>query len=314
LTLLRAAVRFDGGWIGAKTLKVHGLLLSKLFLSCTACIAIAGCGVRETHIARAPANVPLQTASKSDLVSKYNRLAQSITSINAGVEMQWTSSSTYTGIVKQYPRVSGFILAQKPQMVRVIGQAPVISTNIFDMVSDGKTFSVYIPSKNQFLTGPATLAKPSTSLVENLRPQDLMEAILWQAIPESEPVLFEQATDNSSSDYVLTLVTTGGSASNWAISRKIWFERAGLTMARIQTFGNDGQLESDIRYDGWTPFGSVQYPKQITLTRPADGYTLVITVTKMTPNATIEASRFVLQQPTGAKLVHVGEDTGSGQP
>lgn len=236
--------------------------------------------------------------------------------------MQWTSSSSFTGIMKQYPRVSGFILAQKPDLVRVIGQAPVISTNIFDMVSDGKTFSIYIPSKNQFLTGSTAIQKASdTTAVQNLRPQHLMQAIFWAPIPASDVVLLEQVMDGNSSDYVLTVASSSGGDSggvqtasgNWHITRKIWFERAGLSMARIEVYGEDGQVESDIHYARWQPFGAVQYPQKITLERPAEGYTLAITVTKLTPDTTIEASRFVLKQPAGSQLVRVGEETGSPQ-
>lgn len=288
--------------------------------ACLGCVlALAGCAVRETTVAKAPANVPLQTATKADLVAKFNEIAESIRSINAGVAMQWTASSTYTGVIKQYPRLNGFILAQKPEMIRVIGQAPVIGTNIFDMVSDGKTFSIYVPSKNQFLTGPAKLEKPSEKPLENLRPQHLMDAIFWQPIPAADPVLFEEAMDNGESDYVLTVATRGpsdrgGGAEDWKIACKIWFERAGLTLARIETYGGEGQLESDIHYGQWGAFGDVQYPKQITVARPDDGYTLAITVTKLTPNETIEASRFVLPQPAGAQLVRAGESTAATGP
>lgn len=268
-------------------------------------------------MARTPAHVPLQTASKADLIAKYDDLAQSVTSLNAGVTMQWTSSSNFTGIIKQYPRVSGFILAQKPTFVRVIGEAPVIGTTIFDMVSDGETFSVYVPSKNQFLTGPADLQKPSEKAVENLRPQHLLQAIFWQPIPATDVVLLEQSPDNSN-DYILTVASQGAangpaSGANWNIARKIWFERVGMTMARIQIYGSDGQVESDIHYSHWQLYGTVRYPQQITLDRPVEGYTLAITVTKLTPNATIDASKFVLKQPTGSQLIHVDEGSGTQQ-
>jgi hypothetical protein len=267
-----------------------------------------------TPVAKAPANVPLQTATKSDLVAKYNRLARSITAINAKVAINFTAGSEYTGAIKQYHQVNGFILAQKPAMVRVIGQLPVVGTTIFDMVSDGKTFSISVPSKNQFLTGPATLERPSEKAVENLRPQHLMEAIFWEPIPEADPVLFEQAMDNDVSDYVLTIVTGSPEATaNWRIARKISFERAGLTMSRVETYGEDGQLLSDIHYGGWEPFGSVEYPKQITIDRPIDDYTLTISVTTLTPNETVEASKFVLPQPPGTQVVHVGETNGGAQ-
>jgi outer membrane lipoprotein-sorting protein len=256
--------------------------------------------------------VPLQVASKSDLLAKYNRLADSITSVNTAVTMQLSAGSAYTGLLQQYHQVSGFILAQKPATVRVIGQAPVIGTNIFDMVSDGKTFSIYIPSKNEFLVGSAALERPSSKAVENLRPQHLTHAIFWQPVPDTEPVLFEQALDGTSSDYVLTVVKRGGGPADWEIARKISFERVGLTLARIETYGDDGQIDSDIHYADWEPFGGVEYPKQMTIARPMDGYTLTLTVTKLTPNDAIEANRFVLPQPRGAQLVRVGDDTGSG--
>lgn len=234
--------------------------------------------------------------------------------------MQWTSSSSFTGIMKQYPRVSGFILAQKPNFVRVIGQAPVIGTTIFDMVSDGKTFSIYIPSKNQFLTGSTSVQKASDTAVQNLRPQHLMQAIFWEPIAPSDVILLEQATDDNSNDYVLTVASESGGASgaedgagNWRITRKIWFERVGLSMARIQVYGDDGQVESDIHYAQWQAFGTVEYPQKITLERPSEGYTLAVTVTKLTADMTIEPSRFVLKQPAGSQLVHVGEEAGDQQ-
>jgi outer membrane lipoprotein-sorting protein len=295
----------------AKTLRVEAIF--RVAMACAAGVAFAGCGAHNVQMAKAPSNASLQTASKSDLVAKYNQLAESIKSINAGVSMQFTGGSAYTGVAKQYPHVNGFILAQKPEMVRVIGQAPVISTKIFDMVSDGKTFSVYVPSKQEFLTGPASASGHSDKATENLRPQHLLEAIFWRAIPATEPTLLEQATDAGTGDYVLTVIARGENAADWKITRKIWFERVGMTMARIQTFGDNGQIESDIRYAGWGPFGDVQYPKQIQVDRPNDGYELTITVTKLTANETLQASSFVLAQPEGAKLIHVGEQTGSGQ-
>ena len=153
LTGLEAAVRLNFSRAEARTLRVGAIF--RTGIACAAGVAFAGCGAHNVRMANAPANAPMQTASKSDLIAKCNQLAESIQSINAGVSMQFTGGSAYTGVAKQYPHVNGFILAQKPEMVRVIGQAPVISTKIFDMVSDGKTFSVYVPSKQEFLTGPA---------------------------------------------------------------------------------------------------------------------------------------------------------------
>ena len=81
----------------------------------------------------------LQTATKPDLIARYNQQAETVASMNATVTMTLTAGSAYTGVIKQYHEVKGFILAQKPSSIRVIGQAPVVGTNIFDMESDGET-------------------------------------------------------------------------------------------------------------------------------------------------------------------------------
>ena len=54
--------------------------------------------------------------------------------------MSPVAGSTYSGVIQEYHEVGGFILAARPAMIRVIGQAPLVAKDIFDMVSDGHTF------------------------------------------------------------------------------------------------------------------------------------------------------------------------------
>ena len=253
--------------------------------------------------------VALQTASKADLIDEYNRQAAAVTSLSAGATMTLTAGSQYTGVIKQYHQITGFILAQRPSYIRVIGQAPVVGTNIFDMVSDGETFDIFIPSQNKFITGSETLERPSAKPIENLRPQHLISAVFWNPIPEDAPVLFEQEHDGNSQFYVLTVVraTNAASPQDWAIASRIWFDRADLTIARIETYDPDGKLISDARYSAWDTFGGVRYPRQISLERPKNDYRLDIGVTKLTLNQTITPDRFVLKQPPGTQLERVGE-------
>ncbi len=276
---------------------------------------VVGCAASHTTVVN-PSGPPAQpqTATKSDLIARYNQQAEGVTSLNATITMTLTAGSAYTGVIKQYHEVKGFILAQKPSNIRVIGQAPVVGTNIFDMVSDGETFSISIPSQNKFLTGPANLERPSAKPIENLRPQHLTGAIFWDAIPAQSPVLLEEASDAASRYYVLTIIQradkSGGDApeADWEIWQKIWFDRADLSIARRQAYDPGGKLASDVTYSGWDTFGSVRYPRQIALTRPGNDYKLQIGITKAVFNETISADRFVLRQPPGAELVNVGEE------
>lgn len=264
---------------------------------------------------------PLQTATREDLISQYNHEADAVTSINASITMTLTAGSAYSGVIKKYHQVSGFILADRPSKIRVIGQAPVVGTNIFDMESDGQTFNIFIPSQNRFLTGPANLERPSAKPIENLRPQHLTSAIFWDRVPDRAPVLMENASEGDGQYYVLTIVRIASQAdggpsessrrTDWEIARKIWFDRTNLKVSRLQTYDSGGKIASDIRYTGWDTFDAVNYPRQIGLSRPANDYKLQIGITKATFNEPLSDDRFVLRKPPGAELVNVGE---SSQP
>jgi outer membrane lipoprotein-sorting protein len=296
-----------------------------LGLVCVALLA-SGCSVsKKTAVAPAQKVAPAQTASKAELIAKYNRLANAIQSLNASVTLKLTAGSAYSGVIEQYHEVNAFILAQRPASIRMIGQAPVVGKNIFDMVSDGSTFSVYIPSKNKFLTGPSNFERHADKPIENLRPQHLIDALLWAPIADGSPVLIEEAVSDTQRLYVLTAIrtpaTSGGSVAGsgaadgneWEIASKVYFDRADLHVARIETFGPEGALVSDATYSGSIAAGDSTYPNTILISRPGEDYKLDIAVKKLTVNEKVEADRFVLKQPEGSELVRVGEDTKSSQ-
>lgn len=287
-----------------------------------AAVAVAGsicCGCAvSTKTAVKPSEAPaaLRTATKSQLVEAYDKLAAQVQSVNATVTMKLTAGSSYSGVIEQYHEVNGFILAQRPKNIRVIGQAPVVGKNIFDMVSDGETFHIYIPSKAKFLVGPANLERQASKPVENLRPQHLLDAIFLAPLPEGGPVLFEEAIEGTSRYYVLTEIQPelGAGSSDWEIRRRIWFDRADLTIARTDVYGPGGKLDSEVRYSGWDLFGDARYARQITFRRPGDDYQLEIGIKKLTVNEPVSADRFVLPQPAGTELVDVGKDTEEPKP
>src|SRR5580658_10086489 len=276
---------------------------------------VAGCSASHTTVVK-PAGPPaeLQTATKAELVERYNTLANSVKSMNLSVTITLTAGSAYTGVIKQYHEVNGFILAQRPADIRVIGQVPIVGTKIFDMVSDAETFRISMPTEHKFITGPTKLERPSSKPIENLRPQHLMGAIFWDAIPSRDPVLMEEAGDGGRY-YVLTAIhrtREGGSedsGTEWEITQKVWIDRADLNVARRQTYDPGGKIGSDVAYGGWDTFGDVHYPRQVGLTRPGNDYTLQIGITKATFHETITADRFELKQPEGEELVKVGEDS-----
>jgi len=283
-------------------------------IACAGIVALlSGCASRTrkvTPLASAPPK-PALAASQQELVERYDRQAESVRTLHATVRLKAETGSAFAGVIKEYRQITAIVLAAQPSSVRVVGQAPVVGADIFDMVSDGQTFRMYVPSKKRFLVGPARLEQAGKKAIENLRPQPIFDALLWPKIGSDETVLLEQEFEEqpAEQDYVLTVLRRAGAA--FEIDRRIWFDRADLDVSRIEIFGLGGRLESDIRYGAWSgEGGGPEFPRRIVLRRPNEDYRLEIDVTQVTLNQPIPPERFKLEQPAGSELVKVGENGG----
>jgi hypothetical protein len=277
-----------------------------LALSALAC----GCGgkaVTKTTNVPAAARPVVQQSTQEQLLDRYNSLARNLQSLDATVELKPSAGSAYTGVISEYHEVKAFILASRPYNIRMIGQVPVVGKTILDMASDGKDFEVSIPPKNRFLVGPVSLNRPSDQPIENLRPQHLVDALLWPEIRKEEVTLFEEFNDESARYYILS-VLRGGYKSE--ILHKIWFDRTDLRLVRLESFGPKGALLSDVRYSNWQPPDTsssalAEYPRSIRIDRPHDEYRLDLAFTKVALNETLTPDRFQLQAPEGIEVTHL---------
>ena len=288
------------------------MALASLVLGC------AGAKVKHTTVVAPTARPVVKDAAQEELLERYNSFARNLKSVNATAELKPTAGTKYSGVIDEYHEVKAFLLASRPWNIRMIGQVPVVGKTVFDMASDGKNFEVSIPPKNKFLTGPVTLERVSNKPIENLRPQHLLDALLWPEVRKEEPVLLEEFNDETTRYYVLTVLRGGYKTE---ILRKIWFDRADLRVVRLESYGPKGALLADVRYADWQPVeteagaaASVnEFPRKIRIERPHDEYTLEMTVTKISMNEAMEASRFQLVAPAGAELVTLGEGTGEAK-
>jgi outer membrane lipoprotein-sorting protein len=324
--------------------KKESKLLMRRGLLCMAGLTLAafsgGCGsaVKTTHTTPPAQKMVAQVATREELVDKYNAIATGVQTFNATVQLKATTGSEYSGVIEDYHEVKAFILAARPAYIRVIGQAPVIGKTIFDMVSDENTFRISIPSKNKFLVGPVALEHSSSKPIENLRPQHLLDAILWSEIRKQESLLFQEFNDVGARYYILTVLRGGYEP---AVMKTIWFNRADLQVSRIELFGPKGILLSDMQYSDWEPVAAEpgpgnqaqatqgpaaqnpngaspnatvpSFPRSIHIDRPHDDYRLDLQITKLALNQAMPPDRFQLAQPAGSELVNVGQDAGDKQ-
>lgn len=275
-------------------------------VSLAVCALASGCAVSHKSVVAPVASAPAMNATKADLIDRYNHEASAVETINAAVRMLPAAGSALSGVIENYHQVNGYILAGRPDSIRVIGQAPVIAKDIFDMASDGQVFHIFLPSKNEFIEGPADLHRVANRPIENLRPQHLFDALIWPPIATDTPVLLEEV--DALPEHYYILIIAASSPQGWDLQRKIWFDRANLQLARMQIYDAQGVIVSDVQMKNWQPAGMVDYPRRIFIDRPIDDYRLDIAITQLTLNQTVSAERFRLAQPAGTQLVHLAED------
>src|ERR1700751_2643148 len=270
-----------------------------LWMAVATLAAFSG-GCASTNVVTKKQTIPAQArpvarvAAREDLLEKYNAFASSVKSLNATVELKTTAGSQYSGLIQEYHEVKAFLLAARPANVRMVGQAPVIGKTIFDMASDSQEFHVWLPTKNKFLMGDVRLERNSEKPLENLRPQHLLDALLWPEIRKEETVLIEEFNDENARYYVLTVLRGGYTME---IFRKIWFDRADLNVVRLQSYGPKGLLLSDNRFSDWQALtdpplptnGPAAFPRTIRIERVHDDYRLHLQFTKIVLNGELDA-------------------------
>jgi len=271
-----------------------------------------GCLFRSHRVEQKRSAVPLKTATQEELVAKINTLASSIHSMNATVDIDTTVGGEKKGKVIEYQQVRGYILAQKPGMLRMIGLVPIVRNRMFDMVSDGDQFKLSIPPKNRYITGRNQLTKISDNTLENLRPQVISEALLMPEIdPTKEIAVLEsgnqQVLDEKTHKTVTQpnyhiLVIRRGAQNSWHLYRNVYFNRADLLPYRQTIYAEDGAIATDVVYSGPQEYNGVLYPSLIEISRPQEEYSITLKMIKLTLNEPLKPEQFQLEMPAGATV------------
>jgi hypothetical protein len=248
----------------------------------------------------------LLTADKATLLKLIENQARLIETLSATVDMVPSLGSVLKGKITEYKDFLAYIRFRKPADIRIIGLYPVVRNKAFDMASDGTGFRLYLPSKNQFITGsnePGAAASPNK--LENLRPSFFLDALLIPPPTDKQICQPTDFTDEDNAIYILHCVeTVGDKGLRWV--RDVWFSRLNLHIVRQITYDAGGEMLTDARYSDWKVFHGVAFPRVIDVNRPKDEFGVVITLEKIEFNKPIENEQFVLEQPKGTVMQVLG--------
>ncbi len=148
-------------------------------------------------------------------------------------------------------------------------------------------------------------AKEAVNALSNLRPQHLTDALMVSGIQDTarsgltyvRSEFYQEEADNRPQTkagmrvvrgYYLLEEFSQPISGEARLLRRFWFDRvAGIRLARLQSFNDQGLLITDVSYWDEKPFGEtaqLRLPSRIEITRPHDRYKLSIAY--QSPSAT----------------------------
>src|ERR1700723_1327610 len=228
----------DGGCISATKNGQRGVVMGGFrrarILLLIALVPLGGCLSRSRPVAVDTSLAQLQTATCDDLIERINAQATEIQTLKATVEITASVGGSKLDKITEFQEIRGYILARKPSSLRMTGLFPILQNQVFDMVSSGQEFKLWIPPRNKFIVGDNEEARLCAEPLGNLRPQVIYSALLLQAVdPQNELTVLEasdgelidQRTQKETlrPDYSLNIIKQNG--QQWYLSRKIVFDR-----------------------------------------------------------------------------------------
>lgn len=287
-----------------------------LFLLLSAAtFSLSGCLFRTRPLDRQFSNRPLQTASQQQLIDYVNTQAAKVQSMQATVDIDASAEDPKNGRATDYKEIRGYVLVRKPSMLRMKGLLPLVRNTAFDMVSDGQEFKLWIPPQNKFVMGSnsADNYQPDKRL-ENMRPQYIYDALLLPEIAQDEIAVLDNGYETvldakkhrvEQPNYSLLVIRKGPQGAY--LSRKIDFSRIDLLPYRQTIYDQQGNVATDAHYHDYKDFGGTTFPGTIEIERPRENYDITLNMVKLEINKPLTDDQFVLEQPAGADVVHLGQ-------
>jgi len=290
----------------------------KTLLLALAMLSLAGC-LRTSHpVQIRMSTATLKEATLEELVDAINANAERLNSFKATVDIDTSVLERKKGELKDYPQVRGYVLLRKPEMLRMVLLVPVVRNTMFDMVSNGQTFELSVPSQNKFVVGSSKkVGKPSEKPLENLRPQHIFEALQVQAVDRAAgeiavldngmEIVKDPKThkDVQQSDYEVLVIAKDSFGAY--LSRKIIFSRTDLLPHEQFIYDRKNRLITRARYENFTAHNGIMFPEIISIERPIEDYSITMSVVNLKVNEPLTDEQFVLAQPPGSKLVDVDD-------
>lgn len=249
------------------------------------------------------------TATRHELTEAVQHIA-SVDSIKAVIDVTLFHLTKDRTREVRYRNAKGALVTRRPGLIRTNLETPGGIAVVYDMVSDGRTFQVYFPWKNEVYEGRTDRTRVSERRAENIRPQHILDAIMLEPIADGSKTLLDVEMYGRSGYQVLHELEAAEDGA-LRIRRKFWFSRSDLNLSRLMILDDESELVTDAWYREWLENNGLPYPQYIRIERPKDGYRLEIEVVRQGLNEEIPDDSFDLRLPDGVQRKRIGEESAS---
>jgi hypothetical protein len=272
----------------------------------------SGCISRTHDLPKDQILLAADTMSKSALLERLKGRSLSVQTLVVKQSTLKPSQLVSGEAIKDYADVKGKIAVDRPAQLRLEIEKIV---TVAQMVSDGKTYKVYINPKGKFGVGDVSAPVQDAEFPYNLRPSHLLDALFVDGeahmgkagIDTFVTEYTESHPDGIHSFYRILFGKVGG-----VPLEELLFDRTLGVMEVVQkkTFLPDGRVEADILYSDFGIFSSIPFPRKIVIKRPIENYSLEVLIEQMELNNPVNPSMFVLNRPQGVDDVdlNTGKD------
>lgn len=288
---------------------------AKLLLVIVLVLLALSCGaVKERTVVTAPpAYAAAKTASLSELADLINQRYAAIESLTVSkLDVEFTGGSIEDGYFEKYRTAKGYLVAEEPNSIFINILNPLTSSSVLVMASHDGEFQIWIPSRNQFVTGRTDVRTDQDNPVYNVRPLHIMEGILIEPVPVQDPgfkYYVEEDRDETYKYYVLGIFRSIPESPVLELQRKIWIERSTMQIRRQQYYSGS-ELTSIVDYGASVEVGGRLVTTRVEIDRPLESYTISFDFKPETVDLDreLKPDSFTLRLPAGAELVQVEGD------
>ena len=202
----------------------------------------------------------------------------------------------------------GYIRLQRPNKLRVIGTK--LTLTVFDMLTAGETFWLYLPSEKKVYTGRCNSIHQLAKLDVNILPDDIAMLLDYNDALTPGTILTKDVNRIHSLEtwpglWLIHLIDSNNGTAT--LRANLYVDRVSVNVVRYDIFGTGGNIRVQALFDDYARFDNSAIPQRIAIFWPHEDTKLTLSLTDIATNEQIDPKVFQFSKPKTAEIVSLDD-------